>query len=163
MRRCADFCCDGRNPAEFMLPETELQRLTPDSPQRSIPARLEYRAEGLRLHTQGGWDFCLYRDALEQLRSTVSHSRLLADISRSGHRYAKPNNSRHFVERSQLLPRDSEGIELSTSIRPNLDTVVSTILAAVFGSPMSPSTRARFADAGKGLALVMFCEFATTL
>src|SRR6516225_2002251 len=93
MRRCADFCCDGRNPAEFMLPETELQRLTPDSPQRSIPARLEYRAEGLRLHTQGGWDFCLYRDALEQLRSTVSHSRLLADISRSGHRYAKPNNS----------------------------------------------------------------------
>src|SRR5215469_1280525 len=21
MRRCADFCCDGRNPAEFMLPE----------------------------------------------------------------------------------------------------------------------------------------------
>jgi len=61
MRRCADFCCDGRNPAEFMLPETELQRLTPDSPQRSIPARLEYRAEGLRLHTQGGWDFCLYR------------------------------------------------------------------------------------------------------
>ena len=32
-------------------------------------------------------------DALEQLRSTVCHSRLLADTSRSGHRYAKPNNS----------------------------------------------------------------------
>src|SRR6516165_4893952 len=78
MRRCADFCCDGRNPAEFMLPETELQRLTPDSPQRSIPARLEYRAEGLRLHTQGGWDFVFTEDVLEQLRSTVSHSRLLA-------------------------------------------------------------------------------------
>src|SRR5215469_3269662 len=29
MRRCADSCCDGRNPAEFMLPEAELQRLTP--------------------------------------------------------------------------------------------------------------------------------------
>src|SRR5215469_12349640 len=48
-----------------MLPETELQRLTPDSPQRSIPARLEYRAVGLRLHTPGGWDFCPYRRRFE--------------------------------------------------------------------------------------------------
>src|SRR5215468_11834572 len=55
--------------------------------------------------------FVFTEDALEQLRSTVSHSRLLPDVSRSGHRYAKPNNSRHFVERSQMLPRDSEGIE----------------------------------------------------
>ena len=61
MRRCADFCCDGRNPAEFMLPEIELHRLTPDSPQRSIPSRLEYPGGGLLLHTQGGRDFCLYR------------------------------------------------------------------------------------------------------
>jgi len=37
--------------------------------------------------------FVLTEDVLEQLRSTVSHSRLLADISRSGHRWAKPNNS----------------------------------------------------------------------
>ena len=37
--------------------------------------------------------FVLAEDVLEQLRSTVSHSRLLADISRSGHRYTKPNNS----------------------------------------------------------------------
>src|SRR6202040_4387618 len=35
----------------------------------------------------------------------------LADISRSGDRDAKPDNLRHFVERSQMLPRDSEGIE----------------------------------------------------
>src|SRR5215813_14708545 len=37
--------------------------------------------------------FVFTEDALEQLRSTISHFRLLADISRSGHRYAKPNNS----------------------------------------------------------------------
>jgi hypothetical protein len=28
---CADFCWDGRNPAKSMLPERELQRLTPES------------------------------------------------------------------------------------------------------------------------------------
>ena len=44
-----------------------------------------------------------------------------------------------------------------------VETAVSTIFAAVFGSPMSPSTSARFADAGNGFALVMFREFATTL
>ncbi len=37
--------------------------------------------------------FVFTEDTLEQLRSTVSHPRLLADISRSGHRYAKSNNS----------------------------------------------------------------------
>src|SRR6266853_5601775 len=52
---------------------------------------------------------------------------------------------------------------ISTSTRPNRDTAVSTILAAVFGSPMSPSTRARFADAGNGFVLVMLREFPTTL
>src|SRR5260370_3955041 len=52
---------------------------------------------------------------------------------------------------------------ISTSIRPNRDTAVSTILAAVRGSPMSPSTGATFAAAWNGFALVMFREFATTL
>ena len=37
--------------------------------------------------------FVFTEDVLEQLRSAVSHSRLLADIFRSGHLYAKPNNS----------------------------------------------------------------------
>jgi len=93
MRRCADFCCDGRNPAEFMLLERELQRRTLDSPQRSIP--LDWNTERKArdsIHKAAGI-FVFTEDALEQLRSTVSHSRLLADISRSGHRYAKPNNS----------------------------------------------------------------------
>ena len=36
------------------------------------------------------------------------------------------------------------------------------LFAAVLGSPMSPSTSARSADAGNGFALVMFREFATT-
>ena len=37
--------------------------------------------------------FVLTEDVLEQVRSTVSHARLLADISRSGHRYTTPNKS----------------------------------------------------------------------
>src|SRR5262249_4224715 len=52
---------------------------------------------------------------------------------------------------------------ISTSIRPNLETAVSTILAAVSGSPISPSTSATFEAAANGLALVMVREFATTL
>jgi len=35
------------------------------------------------------------------------------------------------------------------STRANRDTAVSTIFVAVFGSPMSPSTSARFAEAGR--------------
>src|SRR5436190_5501518 len=52
---------------------------------------------------------------------------------------------------------------ISTSIRPNRDTAVSTIVAAVPGWPMSPSTSATFAAAANGFALVTFREFATTL
>src|SRR5438445_5648950 len=52
---------------------------------------------------------------------------------------------------------------ISTSIRPNRDTAVSTIVAAVPGWPMSPSTNATFAAAGNGFSLVMCREFATTL
>src|SRR6202521_6115701 len=50
-------------------------------------------------------------DGLQQLRSGVSDFRLIADISRSGHRYAEPDDARHFVERSQMLPHDSEDVE----------------------------------------------------
>src|ERR1700682_3901994 len=50
-------------------------------------------------------------DVLEQLRSGVSDFRLIADIARSGHRHAEPDDPRHFVERSQMLPRDSEDVE----------------------------------------------------
>src|SRR5215469_10978128 len=52
---------------------------------------------------------------------------------------------------------------IRVSIRPNRDTAVSAIFAAVRGSPMSPSTSERFADGGKGFVLEMFREFATTL
>src|SRR5229473_5222376 len=48
---------------------------------------------------------------LQQLRSGVSDFRLIADISRSGHRRAEPHDPRHFVERSQILPRDSQDVE----------------------------------------------------
>src|SRR5712671_5330932 len=50
-------------------------------------------------------------DVLQQLRSGVSDFRLIADISRSGHRHAEPDNSRHSVERPQMLPRDTEDVE----------------------------------------------------
>src|SRR5260370_12283281 len=50
-------------------------------------------------------------DISQQLGSSVSYFRLIADISRSGHRHAEPDNSCYFVERSQMLPRDSEDIE----------------------------------------------------
>src|SRR5947209_9322734 len=50
-------------------------------------------------------------DVLQQLRSGVSDFRLIADISRSGHRHTEPDDARHFVERSQMLPRDSQDVE----------------------------------------------------
>src|SRR6266513_2782994 len=50
-------------------------------------------------------------DVLQQLRSGVSDFRLIADISRSGHRHAEPDDPRHFVERSQMFSRDSENVE----------------------------------------------------
>jgi hypothetical protein len=52
----------------------------------------------------------LSEHVLQQLRSGVSDFRLIADISRSGHRHAEPDDPCHFVERSQMLPRDSEDI-----------------------------------------------------
>src|SRR5207237_62125 len=48
---------------------------------------------------------------LQQLRSGVSASRLIADISRGCHRHAEPDDPRHFVERSQMFSRDSENVE----------------------------------------------------
>src|SRR2546421_2637136 len=51
------------------------------------------------------------KDVLQQLRSGVRDFWLIADISRSGYRHAEPDDPRHFVERSQMLPRDSEDVE----------------------------------------------------
>src|SRR6267143_2196890 len=50
-------------------------------------------------------------DVLQQLGSGVSDLRLIADISRSGHRHAEADDSRHSVERSQVLFRHSEKVE----------------------------------------------------
>src|SRR6266567_1581695 len=50
-------------------------------------------------------------DVLQQFRSGVSDFRLIADIPRSGHRHAEPHDPRHFVERPQILPRDSQDVE----------------------------------------------------
>src|SRR5437867_3780084 len=49
-------------------------------------------------------------DILQQLRS-VSDLRLIADISRSGHRHAQTDDARYFIERSQMLLRDHEDVE----------------------------------------------------
>ena len=53
----------------------------------------------------------LSEDFLQQLGRGVSDLRLIADISRGCHRHAQPDDPRHFVERSQMLPRDSEAVE----------------------------------------------------
>ena len=37
-------------------------------------------------------------DALQQFGSSVSYLRLIADVSRSGDRYAEPDNPTYFVE-----------------------------------------------------------------
>src|SRR5437660_12383292 len=50
-------------------------------------------------------------NVLQQLRSGVSDFRLIADISRSGHRHAEPNDPRYFVERSQMFSCDSKNVE----------------------------------------------------
>ena len=47
-------------------------------------------------------------DVPQQLRRGVGDSRLIADISRRSHRHAEPNDPRHSVERSQMLPRHGE-------------------------------------------------------
>ncbi len=41
----------------------------------------------------------------------VRDFQLVADISRSGNRHAEPDHARHFVERSQILPRNGEDVE----------------------------------------------------
>src|SRR6266481_2802141 len=51
----------------------------------------------------------------------------------------------------------------STSIDLKRDSAVSTILAAVAGSPMWPSTRATWSDAATSVDWVIFRELATTL
>src|ERR1700681_1339420 len=53
----------------------------------------------------------LPEDVLQQLRSGVSDFRLIADISRSGHRNAEPDDPRYFVERSKMLQRDGQDVE----------------------------------------------------
>ena len=58
-------------------------------------------------------------DVLQQLRSAVSDFRLLSKISRSRHRYAEPDDPRHSVERSQILPRDGESVERRELRRPS--------------------------------------------
>src|SRR5262249_40522777 len=50
-------------------------------------------------------------DVLQQLRRSISDSGLIADISRCGYRHAEPDDSCHFVERSQMLPNDGETID----------------------------------------------------
>src|SRR6202521_5745004 len=51
----------------------------------------------------------------------------------------------------------------STSIERKRDSAVSAILAAVAGSPMSPSTRATWSEAATSVDWVTFRELATTL
>src|SRR5882724_6213094 len=82
-------------------------------------------------------------------------------------------NPSRFVETSDLkssavysvkgLVKKMPALLISTSIDLKRDSAVSTILAAVVGSPMSPSTRATWLDAATSVDWVTFRELATTL
>src|SRR5215831_13387401 len=84
--------------------------------------------------------------------------------------YRKPSR---FVETSDLkssavysvngLVKKMPALLTSTSIDLKRDIAVSTILAAVAGSPMSPSTRATWLEAATSVDWVTFRELATTL
>src|SRR6266566_6349234 len=50
-------------------------------------------------------------NGLQQRRSGVGDLRLITDISASGHRHAEPDDPYHVVQRSQMLPCDSERVE----------------------------------------------------
>src|ERR1700733_3075566 len=54
---------------------------------------------------------------LQQFRSAVRDFRLFAEISRSSDRHAEPDDTRNFIERPQMLPRDGEGIESREACR----------------------------------------------
>ncbi len=75
--------------------------------------QLDWRAERKACDTvdQAAGALVFSENVLKQLRSGVSDFRLIADISRSGHRHAEPDDPRHFVERSQMLPGNSEDVE----------------------------------------------------
>src|SRR4029453_18078467 len=48
---------------------------------------------------------------LRQLRSGISDFWLIAPVSRSGDGHTEPDDSRHFVERSQMFSRHSQDVE----------------------------------------------------
>lgn len=51
------------------------------------------------------------KDVLQQLGSAVSDFGLVAEVSRGCNRNAEPDDASNFVERSQMLARDSEAVE----------------------------------------------------
>src|SRR5258708_30623982 len=60
---------------------------------------------------QAAWVLLFSEYILQQLRSPVSHFRLIAKVRGCGYRHAEPYDAAHFVQGSQMLPRDSEGVE----------------------------------------------------
>jgi hypothetical protein len=60
---------------------------------------------------QTTWVLVFSEDILQQLRSPVSDFRLIADVRRSSHRHAEPDDLCNFVKRPQMLPGDSESIK----------------------------------------------------
>src|SRR5262249_15129789 len=60
---------------------------------------------------QSAWVLVSSEHVLQQLRSAVGNFRMLADVSRRGHRHAESHDPRYSVECSQVLPRDSERVQ----------------------------------------------------
>ena len=72
------------------------------------------------------WILVFSEDVLQQVRSSIRDLRLIAHISRSSYQHTEPNDARHLVERSEILPRDGKSVEtrevrrLTTSVHIEL-------------------------------------------
>src|SRR5882672_10252834 len=75
--------------------------------------QLDRCAERKACHTidQPAWILVFSEDVLQQLRSGISDFWLIAHVSRSGDGHTEPNDSRHFVERAEMLLHHSERIK----------------------------------------------------
>src|SRR6266576_384688 len=75
--------------------------------------QLDRCAERKACHTidQPAWILVFSEDVLQQLRSGISDFWLIAHVSRSGDGHTEADDSRHFVERSQVFSRDSKNVE----------------------------------------------------
>ena len=57
------------------------------------------------------WVLVFSEDVLQQVRSSIRDFRLIAHVSGSSYQDTEPNDARHLIERSKMLPRDGKSVE----------------------------------------------------